>query len=95
MARKITMNEHSHKSVAEVFEDFVISQSAKDLSHITIANYRHHFHCISRHLVIDQLLDALTSSKLKAMVVLMQAFGLAYNSIFSYCRMLRTFLGWC
>ena len=29
MSKKITMNGHSHKSVAEVFDDFVISQTAQ------------------------------------------------------------------
>ena len=89
------MNEHSRKSVAEVFEDFVISQTAQDLSDITIANYRHHFHSISRHLDIWQPMEALTKSKLEAMVVSMRKSGLAHNSISSYCRVLRTFLGWC
>ena len=32
MARKITMNASSNKTVAEVFEDFVISQTAQGLS---------------------------------------------------------------
>ena len=49
MSRKITMNGHSHKSVAEVFEDFVIPQTAQGLSPITITNYRYHFHSISNH----------------------------------------------
>ena len=29
MSKKITMTGHSHKSVAEVFDDFVISQTAQ------------------------------------------------------------------
>ena len=95
MARKITMNASSYKSVAEVFEDFVISQTAQGLSQITITNYHHHFHSISRHLDITQSMDALTKSKLEAMVVSMRQSGLAHNSISSYCRVLRTFLGWC
>ena len=65
MARKITMNGHSHKSVAEVFEDFVISQTAQGLSPITIANYRHHFHSISNHFDITQPMDGLTKSPLE------------------------------
>ena len=32
MSKKITMNGHAHKSVAEVFDDFVISQTAQGLS---------------------------------------------------------------
>ena len=91
MARKITMNEHSHKSVAEVFEDFVISQSAQNLSDITITNYRHHFHSISQHLDIAQPMEALTKSNLEAIVVSMRKSGLAHNSISSYCRVLRTY----
>ena len=95
MARKITMNASSYKSVAEVFEDFVISQTAQGLSPVTLTNYRHHFHSISRHLDISQSMDALTKNKLEAMVVSMRQSGLAHNSISSYCRVLRTFLGWC
>lgn len=95
MARKITMNASSYKSVAEVFGDFVISQTAQGLSPVTLTNYRHHFHSISRHLDTLQSMDALTKSKLEAMVVSMRQSGLAHNSISSYCRVLRTFLGWC
>ena len=95
MARKITMNANSYKPVAEVFEDFVISQTAQGLSPITLANYHHHFHSISRHFDITQPMETLTKSKLEAMVVSMRQSGLAHNSISSYCRVLRTFLGWC
>ena len=95
MARKITMNASNNKSVAEVFEDFVISQTAQGLSPITITNYRHHFHSISKYFDIGQPMDSLTKSKLEAMVVSMRQSGLAHNSISSYCRVLRTFFGWC
>ena len=95
MFKKITMNGHSGKSVAEVFDEFVISQTAQGLSETTLTNYRHHFHSISRHFDIEQPMDTLTKSKLEAMVVSMRKSGLAHNSISSYCRVLRTFLGWC
>lgn len=95
MARKITMNASSNKTVEEVFGDFVISQTAQGLSPITLANYTHHFHSISRHLDIAQPVAALTKNKLEAMVVSMRQSGLAHNSISSYCRVMRTFLGWC
>ena len=42
MARKITMNGHFRKSVAEVFEEFVMSKTAQGVSEITIATYRQH-----------------------------------------------------
>ena len=79
MSKKITMNGHSHKSVAEVFEDFVISQTAQGLSSITITNYRHHFHSISNHFDITQPVDALTKSKLEA-TIFMRTTGSICNS---------------
>lgn len=95
MARKITMGGQSRKSVAEVFDDFVVSQTAQGLSDITIATYRHHIHSISNHLDIQKPLEALTRKDLEAMVVSMRASGLAHNSISSYCRVFRTFSNWC
>ena len=95
MARKITMNGQSRKSVAEVFEDFVLSQMAQGLSDITIATYRHHIHSISNHLDIQKPLEALTRKDLEAMIVSMRASGLAHNSISSDCRVFRTFSNWC
>ncbi len=95
MARKIKLNEHSYKSMAEVFEEFVISQNAQGLAAATLKNYRNHFHCISRHLDINQTMERLSKSSLEKMVISMRSSGLAHNSISSYCRVLRTFLNWC
>lgn len=40
MARKITMNGQFRKSVAEVFDEFVISKTAQGVSDITIAKIK-------------------------------------------------------
>lgn len=89
------MNGQFHKSVAEVFEDFVVSQTARGLSDITLTTYRNHIRSISNHLDIQRPLEALTRKDLEAMVVSMRASGLAHNSISSYCRVFRTFSNWC
>ena len=95
MARKIKLNGQFSKSLAEVFDDFVLSQTAKGLSDITLSTYRHHLHSISNHLDIQKPMNALTRKDLEDMVVSMRVAGLAHNSISSYCRVLRTFLNWC
>lgn len=84
----------SRKTVEEVFNDFVISQTAQGLSETTIATYRCHIHSISKHLDIQKPMNTLTKGDLEAMVVSMRRSGLAHNSISSYCRVLRTFLNW-
>ena len=76
MARKIKLNGHFSKSLAEVFDDFVVSQTAKGLSDITLTSYRHHLHSISNHLDIQKPMEALTRKDLEAMIVSMRASGL-------------------
>ena len=95
MAKKLTMNGQFRKSVAEVFDDFVISKTAQGVSDITITNYQQHLHSISNHLDIQKPMESLTRKDLDAMVVSMRSSGLAHNTISSYCRVLRTFLNWC
>ena len=95
MARKITMNGQSRKAISELFDEFVLSQTAQGLSEITLTTYRHHIHSISYHLDIQKSMEALTRKDLEAMVVSMRRAGLAHNSVSSYCRVLRTFLNWC
>jgi len=89
------MGAQSRKSVAEVFDDFVVSKMAQGLSDITIATYRQHIRSISNHLDIQKPMEALTRKDLEAMIVSMRSSGLAHNSISSYCRVFRTFSNWC
>ena len=68
MARKITMNGQSRKAISELFDEFVLSQTAQGLSEITLTTYRHHIHSISYHLDIQKSMEALTRKDLEAMV---------------------------
>ena len=78
-----------------MFSEFIISQKAKNLSEVTIGTYRCHIRSISKHLDLKIRMSELSKRDLDAMVVSMRESGLAHNSISSYCRVLRTFLGWC
>ena len=84
MSRKLSLSGQSHKTVEEVFSDFVISQTAQGLSETTIATYRCHIHSISKHLDIQKPMNALTKTDLEAMVVSMRKAGLAHNSMINW-----------
>ena len=71
MAKKITFRGQFSKTLAEVFEDFVISKTAQGVSEITLATYRQHIRSISNHLDIQKPMESLTRKDLEAMVVSM------------------------
>lgn len=62
------MNGQSRKSVEEVFNDFVLSQTAQGLSDIIIATYRQHIRSISNHLDIQKSMETLTRKNLEATI---------------------------
>ena len=51
------MNGQSRKPLNEIFDDFVVSQTAKGLSEVTITTYHRHLRSISHHLDIQKPLD--------------------------------------
>ena len=95
MRSKIVFRGQSEKLFNEVFEDFIISQTARGISDITIRNYRQHLHSISKHLDISTPFEDLSKRQLDEMILSMRANGLAHNSIATYVRMLHTFFNWC
>lgn len=82
-------------TVAETFEDFIISRKAKGLSDKTLVTYNQHLRAIKHHLDIDISIDELTKADLENMVSSMRAAELSANSISSYVRTMKTFLSWC
>ena len=82
-------------TVAETFEDFIISRKAKGLSEKTLVTYNQHLRAIKRHLDIDVSIEDLTKANLENMVSSMRVAELSANSISSYVRTMKTFLSWC
>ena len=91
--KKITMKTSS--TVAETFEDFLISKKARGLSDKTLKTYKEHFNSISRYLQIDISIDAVTKADLENMISSMRETSLSANSISSYTRTMKAFLSWC
>ena len=94
MSRKQLFRQSNNQTVAEIFERFVASQTAKGVSDKTIQNYYSHLHSLKKHLDFSAPLATLTKEDLDNMVISMRQSGLAHNSISSYLRVFRTFLNW-
>lgn len=95
MSKKIKMASQNSKSISEVFQEFVMSQSAKGVSDATLETYHQHITCIAKHLDTQQSISDLTKTALDTMLVSMRDSGLSPNSISSYSRVFKTFLNWC
>ena len=94
MSRKQLFRQLNNQTVAEIFERFVASQTAKGVSDKTIRNYHSHLHSLQKHLDFSAPLATLTQEDLDNMVISMRQSGLAHSSISSYLRVFRTFLNW-
>ena len=89
------MNTRQGRTFAEVYGEFITSQTAKGVSEITIRNYHQVLHNITRFFDVVAPLDTLSKKRLDEMVVEMRRAGLAHNTIATYLRIVRTFLNWC
>ena len=94
MSRKQLFRQSNNQTVADIFERFIASQTAKGVSDKTIQNYYSHLHSLQKHLDFSAPLVTLTKEDLDNMVISMRQSGLAHNSISSYLRVFRTFLNW-
>lgn len=95
MKAKITTNLHHGKTIEEVYTSFVLSKTSIGVSDSTVKNYKYHLRTIGRFLDVSMLFDDLTKRDLEAMVVKMRESGIAYNTVATNVRMVRTFLHWC
>ena len=85
------MNEHSGTSLKEVWESFIISQTARGVSEATIKNYHNHLKSISHHINIEMPMEDLSKRHLEQMIVSMRRAGLAHNSVATYLRVTKVF----
>ena len=92
MSRKQLFRQSNNQSIADIFERFIASQTAKGVSDKTIQNYHSHFHSLGKHLDFSVPLATLTKDEIDNMVISMRRSGLAHNSISSYLRVFHTFL---
>ncbi len=83
------------ETIAEVFDNFILTRKAKGLSDKTVLSYKSHFKSLRNYLNIELPIDDLTKTELENMVARMRDSRLAANSISSYVRVLKTFLSWC
>jgi len=88
--KKITMK--IGNTVAETFEDFIVSRKAKGLSDKTLTTYSQHFKAVGRHLDVDVPIDDLKKTDLESMVSSMRTSELAPHTISSYVRTMKPFL---
>ena len=85
----------SSKTMAEIFENFIVSKKAQGLAEKTITSYVSQFKAIGRHLDVDVPIENITGSELNGMIASMRDSELAANTISSYVRVLKVFLSWC
>ena len=89
--QKIMMPTEETKNFLEVFELFVIAQSAKGVADVTLRNYRYHIKNIGNYMDLNRPFDFITKRDIETMVATMRNSGMAHNSIATYMRMLKTF----
>ncbi len=74
--KKIEMPAQETKIFSEVFEMFVISQTAKGVADITIRNYHSHMNNISHYLDTEKPFEDVTKRDIEAMIVAMRKAGI-------------------
>lgn len=90
-----TLDKRKSLTLADAFQEFLVSQTAKGIKEKTLKTYRSHYAAAAKHLDMSLRFPQLTKRHLDEMVVSMRASGLAHNSISSYIRVMKTFFSWC
>ena len=96
MSRKQLFRQSNNQTVAEIFERFVASQTAKGVSDKTIQNFYSHLHSLQKHLDFSAPLVTLTKEDLDSMVISIQRSFTRHSSLENIlkifgCRAVRPF----
>ncbi len=94
MAKK-KISKTGTQTFADVFNGFVTAKLASGISEVTAGNYRRELKCISKYFDIDMPFDVVTKKDLEQLIVAMRQSELAYNTVATYARILKTFYSWC
>ena len=92
---EITMHQTAEKAFSEVYEEFVISKTARGVSDATLNNYKYHMKNIAKFLDTTKGFDDVTKKDIEKMAAAMRKKGISHNSIATYLRLLKTFYNWC
>lgn len=93
--KKLFTGSIGEKTMREIWDLYTLSQTAKGITDITLRNYAQHLLSISKYLDIDVPMSEISKQDLDMMVVSMREAGLSNNSIATYVRRMRAFLGRC
>ncbi len=94
---KITMKSLENRSIAETIEKFIIQRKVLGVSDKTAMSYHGQFKSLSRHLDLSMPIADLNKQHLDQMIISLcnQARPISPNTIATYVRIFRVFLGWC
>lgn len=95
MTIRTKIRKNCEETFEEIYGRYVLAQTAKGVSEITLRNYKERLHNISKHFDIQKPLNEISKKDFDEMVIQMRKSGLSNNTIATYTRTIGAFLKWC
>ena len=93
--KKVRITLQNNVTMADAFENYLLSCKARGLSDKTIDTYSQHLKAIKKQARIDIPIDEIDKEYIEQIVASLRDAQLASNSIKSYLRTLSAFFSWC